>query len=256
MTLAELQRQFQQHVLMGDARIADLIEPTQRTPVATRLGIYSSAYHARLIEALAASYPRLRKLMGDEAFNQTALEYIAGHPSHFRSVRWFGALLAASLELSHRKQPWLADLAQWEWTLAAAFDAPDSKPIDESAFAAVPADHWPGLRFAFHPSVQRLGLHTNAPALFKALSDENEAPPPQRLPHEQQWLIWRQNLKTRYRSLDAIETRALDAVLHGAAFEKLCEALCACCDADEAPLRAASLLRTWLSEGLIASLRS
>lgn len=255
MTLAELQQQFQQHVLMGDATVADAIESSEQAPVATRLGIYSNAYRARLIEALAASYPRLHELMGDAAFNQAALEYIAAHPSHFRSIRWFGGLLAPALELSHRKQPWLADLAQWEWALAAAFDAPDAQPIDESAFAAIGADEWPTLRFAFHPSVQRLAFHTNTPALFKALSEESATPPPERLPHEQQWLIWRRDLTTRYRSLDAVETRALDAALHGAAFEELCETLCACCDAKEVPLRAASLLRTWVSDGLITGLR-
>lgn len=256
MKLAELQRQFQHHVLTGDATVADAIEFSERAPAATRLGVYSNAYRARLIEALAASYPHLRECMGEAAFTQAALEYIASHPSHFCSIRWYGALLAPSLELSHRKQPWFADLAQWEWALAAASDAPDAQPIAESALAAITPDEWPALSFAFHPSVQRLAFRTNAPALFKALSDENEAPPPQRLAHEQQWLIWRQDLKTRYRSLDAVETRALDAALHGAAFEAVCDALCACCDAEEVPLRAASLLRTWLSEGLITGWRS
>lgn len=256
MTLAQLQRQFQQHLLTCDPAIAEAIEPAERAPIATRLAIYSNAYRARLMEALGANYPRLRELMGPEAFNDVALDYIAAHPSHFRSVRWFGAQLAASLELSHRKQPWLADLAQWEWVLAAAFDAPDAQPIDESSLAALTADEWPTLRLAFHPSLQRLAVQTNAPAVFKALSEEREPPEPQRLPNDQQWLIWRQVLTTRYRSLDDAETAALDAALHGAGFDQVCEALCAHCDPQDVPLRAASLLRSWIADGLIVGLRS
>lgn len=255
MRLAELQRQFQEHVLCGDQAIIDAIETSTNATAATRLGIYSNAYRVRLIDALAASFPRLRELMGAESFSDAALDYIAAHPSNFRSIRWYGAMFAAALELTHRKHPWLADLAQWEWSLACAFDAPDAAPLQESDLAAIAPERWPALAFSFHPSLQRFTCTTNAPALFKALSEERPAPPPQQLSFEQHWLIWRQNLTTRYRSLDAVEARALDAALRGATFAAVCDEVCERCGPEEAALRSASLLRTWVAEGLLVGTR-
>ena len=253
--LAELQRQFQQHVLTGDDGVVGSIEASPTWPATDRLAIYSDAYRLRLIEALASNFPRLQQWLGADAFAAIARSYIDSHPSHYRSIRWFGAALPACLELSHADQPWLADLAQWEWSLAAAFDARDANPIDETGLAQLPADRWANLRLEFHPSLEPLAMCTNAPAIFKALSGEMDAPEPQVLAYEQTWLIWRRCLQTTYRSLDDVEQRALAVMREGRAFEDMCETLCALCDPAHVPLRAASLLKGWLADGLVIGLR-
>jgi Putative DNA-binding domain len=255
-SLAELQRQFQQHVLAGDLAVARQINASGQIPAPTRLAIYADAYRLRLIEALGSNFPRLQQWLGDEAFSTIAKRYIDSHPSAFRSIRWFGAALPACLELSHPLEPWLADLAQWEWMIAAAFDARDAEALDEAALAHVPPDQWAALRFEFHPSMQRIRLSTNAPALFKALADEAPAPEPQVLERRQAWLIWRKDLQTNYRSVDDAEAIALDAAVGGGGFDDVCDALCTVCAPAEVPLRAARLLRGWIADGLIAGVRT
>ena len=71
-TLAELQRDFQRHVMHGHERIVDAVESTPKVPAATRLAIYSEAYRLRLTDALASTMPRLQQLLGQDEFAKVA----------------------------------------------------------------------------------------------------------------------------------------------------------------------------------------
>ena len=250
--LAELQRQFQECILDEDPAILGALESGFGIDAATRVDVYSQAYRLRLTEALASNFPRLHDWVGPQRFFAICGRYIATHPSHFRSIRWVGAELAACLELSCPEEPWLSDLAQWEWALAAAFDA---AALGESDLAILAPENWPSLRFEFHPSARILRLATNAPALFKALLDDEAAPVPSTLHAPRAWLLWRQALTTRYRSLDHAEDAALAAALSGASFEDVCDALCGKLAHEEVPLRAAGLLKAWIADGLIVGAR-
>lgn len=253
-TLAELQRSFQHYVLAGDRAIERSVDAACGADAQTRLGVYSDAYRIRLSEALATSYPRLREWLGADTFAAVARAYIATHPSTYRSIRWFGAALPACLELSHASEPWLADLAEWEWALAAAFDAADAESMTMERLAAVAPEDWPGLRLEFAPSLQVLALDTNAPLLFRALAEGSTPPEPERLPRAQAWAIWRQDLTPRYRSLDEPEQLALELARGGAPFAAVCESLAGTLAVDEIPLRAASMLKQWIVDGFVTSL--
>jgi hypothetical protein len=250
-TLAELQHAFQQHVLVGDERIVASIDATERVPATTRLGVYSGAYRSRLVEGLGANVPRLRQLVGKAEFQELALSYIDEHPSRFASIRWFGDQLATSLTESHPSQPWLAELAHFEWKIAAAFDAPDARPINHAALSGIAPGSWAELRLAFHPSMQRLKLRTNAPALFKAFTEEQTAPQPVLLEAPRPWLIWRRALQTQYRSLDAAECAALGRMVEGGTFAQMCEILCEWHAEDDVPGQSASMLKRWIADELV-----
>ncbi len=125
--LAAIEAHFQDNVLTGDPAIDNQIEGDTAEFRNTRLGIYRRAYRLRLIEVLGTDYEVLRAYLGDELFDKLAGDYIAAHPSTFRNVRWFGGKLAEFLRSTPRYagHPELADLAQFEWSLGQAFDAPD-----------------------------------------------------------------------------------------------------------------------------------
>jgi hypothetical protein len=154
----------------------------------------------------------------------------------------------------HASQPWIAELARWEWALAASFDARDAAAIGIESLGSVAPGDWAELRLAFHPSVQVLTLQTNAQALFKALSEAATAPQPAVLERAQPWLLWRQDLKTQYRSLEPDETAALEVVRGGGSFGEMCEALCEGHEADAVPLVAAGMLKRWIVEQLLIEL--
>lgn len=250
-SLADLQRDFQRHVMHGHERIVDAVEGTSNVPAALRLSIYSEAYRLRLTDALASTLPRLQQLLGQEQFAEVAREYIDLCPSSYPSIRWFGDRMPRLLLKSFPQQPWLAELATWEWAIAAAFDGADAEPVGIEALAAVAPEQWPALTFQFHPTVQVLPMHTNAPVLFKALSADDSPPEPVTFDEPQSWLIWRDGLKTQYRSLSPDESAALEVMRGGGSFEMLCDALCAWHEADAVPAQAAGSLKRWVVEQMI-----
>jgi len=250
-SLADLQRDFQRHVMHGHERIVTAVDGSPTVPATLRLAIYSEAYRLRLTEALASTLPRLQQLMGKEAFAAVAREYIDSYPSGHASIRWFGDRMPQLLRHSFPQQPWLAELAAWEWSIAAAFDGADAAPVGIETLAAIAPERWAALRFRFHPTLQVLAMRTNAPVIFKALSADDVPPECVVLDEAQPWLIWREGLKTQYRSLAPDELAALELMRNGGSFEMLCDALCAWHQADAVPAQAAGLLKRWVVEQMI-----
>jgi hypothetical protein len=253
--LARVQGDFQDFLLRGTPSVEPHVLGTARVPIATRLGIYGDAYRSRLTEALEANFPALARLLGATDFQALAADYIATHDSPFFSIRYYGDALAQFLATHehYTAAPVLAELARWEWAMSSVFDAADATPLGEDALTRVPPQQWAQLRFGWHPSVQRLTLLWNVPQLWQALTDDTGRPAASLAATPQDWLLWRQELSSYYRSLPATEATVLDAALRGWPFGELCELMCDEVGASAAALEAAKLLRGWVACGLIIS---
>lgn len=247
MSLRQLQRDLQRHVLHGHRNIETEIVDAAGVARDVRLAVYSDAYRLRLIEALEANYPVLAQLLGADQFTLLSRRYLDSYPSQHFSIRWFGHRLAEFAAVAYGDSPWLVELARWEWATAHAFDAADATPMTADDLAGTTADQWPTLKFRPQPSLQRLQLTTNIVAIVKASVAEQALPVPEQS-HATEWCLWRHDLAVRYRSLDSIEAAAIDAVINGATFGELCERLAAQLPTDDVPLRAASYLKQWLDE--------
>ncbi len=253
--LRRLQRDFQTYILGRRGPIEQAIAGTQALDARTRLEIYAEAYRLRLLEALAAEYLGLRAYLGEAAFETLGRAYIERHPSHSRTLRDYGDRLADFLRATPpwREQPLLAELAAFDWALATVFDAPDAPMASAADLAGIAPERWPAMRMVFHPSVLRIDLEWNSPAIRQAAEEKRPLPAPHRHPHPIGWVLWRQQLRTYFRSLSVEETFVLDAARRGECFAELCERLCEWLDAQHVPAQAAGLLRRWLEDGLIAS---
>lgn len=260
--LAELQKKFQESVLNpGKPRTTAWISAAGRATPETQLSVYTHAYTARLVEVLASDYPAVLVAVGEGHFEQLAVDYIRAHPSRFYSLRDFGQYLPGFLAphagqpARYPDMPWLVELAVFEWTLGQAFDAADGASFSAQDMAAIPPHSWPELRFVVHPSVQRLDLEWNAPEIWRVLT----ADPPTHVEAERDnaspWLVWREQLVTRFRSLQNDEQQALDTARGGGSFDDLCEALAGLLNEDQVPLRAAALLKGWIAQGVISGIR-
>jgi len=261
MTLAELERAVQRHVLDGGelpAALGAAVAP----PAAERWDIYVEGYRLRLCEALATQYPALAARSGREAFDARMREFIAGTPSVHRSIRDYGGELADQLAAAARdpEAEMRAELAAFEWRLAAAFDAPGSTPTAPADLAGVAPEDWPGLRFRPVPSLARLSTRTNAVAVWRAAkaaleADSDGAPlstPAAARGARVEWLILRPALETEFRSLPADEAAALDRLLAGEPFGALCAELAATLGDDgTAAATAAGWLKGWLLAGAL-----
>lgn len=250
-TLAGQQQAFAA-LLTGDGEPAATGLLRRLTGQPPRIDVYRHAYRARLVEALRSNFPVLHRVLGDEAFAELALAYLARQPSRQPSIRWFGHALPAWLAahpgaLPH---PALADLAAMEWALGTSFDAADAAPLAFAELAARTPEAWPEARFAGHPSVALLTLGWAVEPIWQALTEDEDAATgePQSLEHR--LLVWRQGLETRWRSLPADEAALLAACLSGEPFMALC-GQAAQARGDAAPAWVASALRRWVDDGLL-----
>ncbi len=257
-TLGQLQAEFKNHLMRRDSRITDAIVGGNDVGRHPRLAIYRHAYYARLEEALAQDYSAVHSLLGDEAFSELCQRYADTCPSTSASLRWFGSQMSEFLRAHapYAQHPALAELARLEWLLVSAFDAADAAIATVADAAGLASEHWPQLRIALHPSVHWDRCRWNILPLWQAASAGEELPELQPLAVEQHYVVWRQDLVTRFRSLDSDEHALLVAAAAGETFAGLCEHLAALgLPAPQVPARAAALLKTWLSQGLVAQLR-
>ena len=251
--LLRTESRFQAYVLDGEAGIVGEIAGRDDAFRRQRLDIYRDAYRLRLGEVLESDYPALHSSLGAEAFGTLAIEYLAAHPSTFRNVRWFGGALPRFLR-DHDPDPMHEELAQFEWTLGLAFDAPDQQAATFADVAAIAPEAWTDLRLQAHPCLHQLKLQTNAVAVWNAFTAEQPAVSGQILDTPVEWAVWRKDHAPWFRSLPEDEAWALAAMREGSTFGEICAGLCDWVAEEQAALRAAQLLRGWVDEGWIAGL--
>jgi Putative DNA-binding domain len=256
MELHELQRRFQARVLAGEHGVEAELLPDEADELAVRVGVYADGYASRLVEALGATYPALSKTVGDEEFERLIREFIATGPSTYYSVRNYGGQLGAHLERSAgARARVLGQLARFEWMIAEVFDAADDAPASVEELTRIPAASWGDVRFGLRASLRRFATQTNAVDWWRAANELRPAPADfEASPPTVEWVLWRAGLATRFRSLSAVETAALDAARGGASFSAVCEVVAAIVGEEAAAIQAASLLRGWLAEELVASI--
>ncbi len=219
-----------------------------------RLGVYVDAYVLRLLEALRSNYPAVHQLLGDTEFDRMACHYLAAHPPSHPSIRWFGLHLSDFLarETPYANIPSLAELAVFEWALRHTVDAADVEILTLEALQVIKPESWAQLTFALHPSLSILFFQWNAPHIWNALTrNEN---PPEPILQVMHWLVYRQpDLLSGWRSATALEIAALNSVRRGLSFADLCEELGQLVeDIESIPLTAATFLKSWVAQGLLA----
>jgi len=255
--LEQLQSGFQAYLMnnANGAAFTRFIVDDGKVSVEKRLGIYFDAYRLRLIEALSAAYPKLKMLLGDDLFNTVARAYISDYPSVYRNIRWYGDKLQLHLLFTLPQHPIAAEMANFEWALALAFDAEDVAELKLQDLAAIPTGDWGALQFSFQPAMQLVPLHWNTVAVWKALDAEEVPPAPSEHDHYATWLIWRSDLNPQFRSLTEAESAALQMAMRGASFAEICANLEIELSADEAMLTAAQYLAGWIENGLISEVK-
>jgi len=255
--LANLQGQFQDYVLGAKPGIETAVIGNDRGDARTRLNVYADAYRLRLLEALGNDYEALRLFLGADKFEQLGRAYIEAHPSDTASVRWFGRHLPEFLGATpgYAARPVLRELALFEWGKGEVFDAPDDAPLLIEAIAAVPPESWPEMRLLPHPTLRRLDLRWNVPAICLACEMQKKAPKARAKAQAVPWLLWRDEaLDIRWRALRADEAAAIDAMRAGRSFGELCELLCEWVEPEQAAMHAAGLLKRWVFDRLIVDL--
>ncbi|HKY89622.1 MAG TPA: DNA-binding domain-containing protein [Nevskiaceae bacterium] len=118
-----------------------------RLPAQARLAVYRNNHHETLMQALAATYPVVERLVGGDFFRQAARRHVVGFPSRTGNLIDYGDGFASYLERLPQAQglPYLADVARLEWALHAVFHAPADPSFSLDDLPQLPAECLPQL---------------------------------------------------------------------------------------------------------------
>ncbi len=250
-SLVDIQRDFLASLRNGDGRKIEnalMDKPVCKPGLRT----YIHAYSSRLVEALNNDHPCLGAYLGDSLWQSMCRGYIEKYPSQYRSLRNFGDLLPEYLLHAEefRKYPEISELARLERQFLNCFDAPDGDSVDFSALLDILESDWPHLQLTFHPSLLAFTHKYNTMEIWQAMKNQTKAPPIQAL--DNYWLLWRDiDRVSSFRSVDYEEYRILLYCMHGGNFSQLCALLLESHSADEVPMIALGLIKSWCAEGWV-----
>lgn len=198
--------------------LAAIFEPHADMPLR---GIAAYRAHARASaeRALQTAYPVITQLVGDENFGYLARDYWHQHPPSCGDLAQWGSdlplFIAASKPLAD--VPYLADVAQIEWTLHVCAGSAD-RMQNRDSFAAL-TNHAPAcLSFTTAPGVHILPSVYPAAAIALAHKGQGALQDAATLLHAgaaQTALVWRHGFAPRLRVLPEVEQNFTSAVCAG-----------------------------------------
>jgi hypothetical protein len=156
--LHRLQKGFAADLWGDDAhRMQGLILDDQLS-AERRFNVYRNNFQSSLIDALAATYPVVKQLVGSEFFGFMADRYIRANPSRSGNLHNLGYALADFLSgfRAVSELPYLADVARVEWACHAVFHASAAAPFEPTALDQANVTTYPQLRFNLGPACRML----------------------------------------------------------------------------------------------------
>jgi hypothetical protein len=187
--------------------------------------------------ALAAAYPVLALLLGDESFAPLARHFWLQQPPQRGDVAQWGAALADFLDAAPQlaDEPFLGDVARIEWALHRAATAKDASPAPQSFALLESGDPEqttlslsPGMAMlaSAYPVVSIINAHLlHAPTLAQAAELLREGV-------AEYALVWRQGFKPRVRASCAAEHALLSALQAGLPLDSALATALAASDGD------------------------
>lgn len=227
-----LRQQMLLRALLHDARpavVGGWMREAALAPQRFERGLkaYQANAGALAERALAAAFPVLQQLLGEESFAGLARAHWRQTPPTRGDMACWGDALPAFIEAAEqlREEPYLADVARLEWALHVAAsagdvgDASDAVPGIESLAAADPAHLFlqlaPGTAVlpSPHPIVSIWHAHQSSAsegdARFAAVRSAFAAQLGERA------LVWRQGFKPWVQAISAAEAAFVQAVQAG-----------------------------------------
>lgn len=183
MTVA--QTAFRAALLDPRAAIPAGLSDPQSRPAGKRFDVYRNNLAVSLTEALAAGFPVLARLLGEENFRGLAGMFLRAHPPKSPVLMHYGdempAFLGSLAQLAHL--PYLADVARLELAMRSAYHAADAAPADPSGLAALSPEALISTRLALAPPVRTLASRWPVLGIWRRNS-EADAPRPAMAPEE------------------------------------------------------------------------
>lgn len=253
-SLRETMQDFQAFILEGATHVIEQTVTTKNLTARDRLKIYKQSYYLRLMDILNNGFPILKKFMGKKAFAKVSEDYIISHPSKHFSIGFFSRYFSKFLLTQTNFSPIYGEIAQFEWMLENVLEAPDAECLILQDLTKISPEQWGYVQFTFHPSVQLMQFHYNAPEVWFMAHAGKPKPKIMQNENPSEWMVWRNQLDARYFKATPEQAWILHAIQQGKIFAELCEGLCQWFSEQEAGLYAAHIIQKWISEGVFSSI--
>jgi hypothetical protein len=154
--LADRQRELSAAVINPGAEIPPGLFGPSRLPSRKRFAVYRNNVVVGLIEALRASFPATRSIVGEEFFWAMARDYVVLEPPTSPVLFHYGDRFPdfiAQFEPAGTL-PYLADVARIERAWTEAYHAPDQQALGADALAGTQSYRISDLCLMLHPSLR------------------------------------------------------------------------------------------------------
>ncbi len=217
-----LRQQMLLRALWADARPGVVAGWLRDAPARTTRGLQAYRANAGALaeRALAAAYPTVVQLVGDESFAALARALWFAHPPLRGDIGLWGESLAGFIATAPQlaDEPYLPDVARVDWALHRAEQAADRTAVaglhllaeaDPEALRLHPADGTALLRSA-HPVVSIWQAH-------RSQAEDRFAPVRQAFAagRGENALVWRDGFVATLQSVDEDDARFMQALLDG-----------------------------------------
>lgn len=156
---------------------AGVVDPQGR-PAPKRFSVYRNNVASGLTRALEASFPVVRKLVGDQFFAAMAVEFALQHPPKSQMLMQYGDDFAGFLgefpPVAHLG--YLPDVARLEQAVRTSYHAADIPPISSDTLAALPEADLLASRLIFAPSLQLIASAWPICAIWRANMENGPVP--------------------------------------------------------------------------------
>ena len=212
--LAALQREFVARLFAMEA------------PADARSRLFRDNALANLAGALAATYPVVRRLVGEAFFGEAARRHALAVPSTSGDLNAYGAMFAAFLAdyAPARSLEYLADVARLEWALHECDQAAEAPRLDTAALARIANGSEGEVRLALHPAVRLVASAHPVLAIWEANQPGRDGTL-DREPVPECVLVHRTSQGTQAQAIDAASHALVEALARGAPLDAACDAL-------------------------------
>jgi hypothetical protein len=176
--LAHLQDNFAEALLSTTTPVPSCVKGAALNRAGRRFAVYRNNIAASLIKALAARFPVVKRLVGEEFFNAMAHAYVLREPPFSPLLIHYGETFPAFVEEfdAARPLPYLGDVARIEVARGRAYHAADADPLPRQVFADLPKDRIAAYRVGLHPSVTILTSAYPAVSIWEINQTGGERP--------------------------------------------------------------------------------
>ncbi len=170
LSLGDIQDGFASALLRSKAALPVAVRGRGDEAPERRFNVYRNNVAVSLVDAIAATFPAVYSLVGEEFFRAVAREFVLSHPPRSPVLIDYGGDFARFLDTfpPAQKITYLGDVARLEWAWTRAYHAAEVDSVGIAALGAIDPALVGSVRMTFHPSVQLLRSSHPVVALWAA----------------------------------------------------------------------------------------